>query len=253
MTKTLLKEADRFRGYQMSTDKVDRETKYVQSSDAEDHLLCSSCEGYFSLLETIMCNGTHNALWDVRKKDWFEWQEVDDGSLATVNRVDGFTFRLFVSSIIWRCGISKSYVASRFFLDTQIEKQLRSILVEYKSIKSSELVSKVKGSTISFPFSFSLAAIRDIEEVNGKIVFLHPSSATEGYFILNSYILTYSFEDEKGVKELINSCTSNDTIKILFVGSNLWNQLHDKLVVKFGNKALDYLKREDKEYFGIRR
>ncbi|NMN37726.1 hypothetical protein [Pedobacter sp. SG918] len=251
ITKGLLMTGERARGYTFSTDSVDKKSKPVQSSDKEDFILCSDCESYFGVLETVFCNKLNNPILDIRKQDQFEWIDEPEQKIALLINYNGLALRLFLTSILWRSAVCNTHTVHRFTLQEATVEAMRICLMEFRSQGIREFNDTIEGKQQTFPFNFDLTTIIERGHTNGKLVFLHPNADEEGFMVLNDYILTYQFHPNDGKAKLIqtlNSGDSNQVIKLKVSRIEAWNQIIDELKVKFAEKAKAYLDREGKTY-----
>jgi len=251
MTKGLVMTGEQARAYTFSTDTVDKRTKPVQTSDKEDYILCTGCESYFGVLETLFCNKLHNPIVDVRKHDQFEWNEQQGQTLVTLSGYNSLAFRLFLASILWRCAVCNTHTVHRFTLKDETVEALRLSLMECNKQKMNDLREVIEGKKMAFPFHFDLSTILERAHTIGKIVFMHPNADEEGFMVLNDYILTYQFHADTRlhkINEPINTSSSDNAVILKLVPIEAWNQILDNLKIKFATKAKSYLEREKKEY-----
>jgi len=251
ITKGLLMTGERARGYTFSTDSVDKKSKPVQSSDKEDFILCSDCESYFGVLETVFCNKLHNPIIDIRKQDQFEWIDEPEQKIALLINYNSIALRLFLTSILWRSAVCNTHTVHRFILQEATVEAMRVCLMEFWSGGIKEFNERIEDQQSKFPFRFDLTTILERAHTAGKLIFLHPNANEEGFMVLNDYILTYQFHADDGAAKLIetlNNDDSNEVIKLKISNIEAWNQIIDELKVKFVEKAKDYLAKEGKTY-----
>src|SRR5579863_8869011 len=124
------------RGFTLdSSVKPDKKPRVTQDSPKENYILCEECESYFSVLGSYSAGVFNNWKEKVRSGEFYKTTVNADISVINFITADPAIIRLFIYSIFWRAGISSHYLFEDYKLDRTIEKELRNILLSFKSLK----------------------------------------------------------------------------------------------------------------------
>jgi len=253
MTKSLLGEGNRKRGYTIGTDRGDQAPKYEQDSPKEDFILCPDCEAYFSVLETYINEKVHRRLWDIRKTGDFK-EEINTGGVKwklCIN-TDSKIFHLFIYSIIWRCSISETPLFKKFKIDNEHEEGLRKSLLLYKVLTQSDLMTEIKKDMDLFASKFVLMTCEKNLEPTKNMLFHMTGNKNPYTLILNEYMLFLSFtenEKQKGFQELNNSIPTADKVKVGFLTEKTWDNHRQSLNQFIVEKTIKNLEKDGKKPF----
>jgi len=148
MGKTLLDTGNGYKGFLLNSTTADLPRKQSQDIDKEDYILCSSCEQYFSLIETWFKNDIFDQLHgNPRTKKYIlkhnglgiKWAEFHDPNMIRLAR-------LFYYSILWRTSICSAELWQSIQLPKVEEEYFRKILhdcISHRKVELIGLLSKV--------------------------------------------------------------------------------------------------------------
>lgn len=241
MTTTLFATSNGNRGFYNSSDKVKQAPQVVQDGDKENYILCQDCEKYFSILENYISLNFYRRFQDIRFSKQFIISKTKLGLEKVCKEVDSIIFRLFIYSIIWRSSVSNSKTFKNFKLKQNEEELLRESLLKFRNFNQKELLSDIKN------FGFGLHQIRfgflsceSFSRVKGRLVFCHPNILNPYFFMLNEFILIFSFNDNNRglLSNYLNNFNSNESVIIIELPLESWQGVLDKLVESYGNKLI---------------
>lgn len=185
-----------------------------------------------------MATKLHNRLWHVKYENQFTTCTNQAGVTWKIcNEVDPMIFRLFLASIIWRCSVSESFTFNNFSLPNGEQETCRQVLNGYNTNSQQTLLEAVieKDAFLeNFQFLFFTAEPMD---GSGNFVFTHPNASNPYYFVLNEYMLFFSFQSGTVIhqlQEIINS-GDNSKVKVGFFKRSFWDTILNDMINFFVN------------------
>ena len=245
MTKSLLGTKSIKRAYLIGSDRAHKEPEFSQDTAKEDFILCDSCEKYFSILETYIATRVHNRLWDIRYADQFKIIENEGYvSWKVCENVDPLVFRLLIYSILWRCSISNTDLCKDFFLSSEEEETLRSMIYSCMHLNQQDLLANIEQySSILQTFPFIFLTAESFADKTPNTLFVNPLTKNPYQLILNEYILVFSFDhnSEQQAYGFLNNF-DHSMIKIGFLTNELWKSLNSELIQMVSSRAASVMK-----------
>lgn len=196
-----------------------------QDTPKEDHILCPSCEKYFSVLEAYIATRFHNRIRDVRCSDQFTTKRNEtDMVWKECEFIEPVVFRLFIYSVIWRCSISSVRLCKEFLLDPTEEESLRASLVLCKSESQKDFLAKLgRHLPLVLVIPFIIFTADSILDQTHNLLFAHQGVRNPYQILLNEYMLVFSFRENETQKrfQFLNN-VDNTKIKVGFFSEEFW-------------------------------
>ncbi len=249
MSKTILGDGNRRRGFIIGTDRLHKAPQIVQDTPKEDYILCPTCESYFSILENIIANKIHNKLWLAEHQGQFQPERHPSGIIINYcNEVDPIIWRLLIYSILWRCSISSSLICNDFKLNPDEEKTLSDILNQFNTIDQEILFNLVNEKRLSFPtIPFLIVSADSFSNRTLNMLFFNPAAQNPYQLVLNDYILIFSFQTSELLPKfqfLVNG--NGDVIKIGILPIVIFESIINDIRQFLAEKGTSQLKSEQK-------
>lgn len=234
MTKSILGKSSDKRGYRVLSDRLHERPEFTQDSDKESHILCISCELYFSVIETYISTRLHNRIWDIRHQENFISNQSLDGTVYKVcAEIDPIVFNLFLFSIVWRCSITSSFTFSDFKIGERESELIRVALHSVKRTKQKELIERLAYPINPMPkFHFILATAEYFPDSSMNLVCWDEADNDWSFVLyLNEYILWVSFDNHPrlNVFEYLNT-NHQSNVKLVFLSAGRWNEVREALL-----------------------
>jgi hypothetical protein len=159
-----------------------------------DYFFCPSCEKRFSILENEINPVLTKKIFDPNQKQNFPHQELDSGlQFLICKKVNPCIFRLYLFSLIYRWCLKYRFVTGGDFLATPSEVNwFRKILNVSLGNTLGETLENCSNPEIE-TVSFIICTCPEDYNKSANMVLLHPHYRFPYCFIVNEYIILFSF------------------------------------------------------------
>lgn len=212
---------------------INRNGKILKTQDTpkEDHLICSSCEKRFEVLETYFARKLISINDYNNRKEKFKIYEISPNKVLECLDLNSSIFKLFYYSILWRISVCTHPMFTNFKLSNFVETTIRSFLDKNLFDSHKELLRNIDNIINSPDFEF-IAYKPQAGKREFKGIFTAFQMSDDCYSIFTSDIIFYFYTKEDNLrnipKHLLNS--GNQNIKFVLADSLQWSKLSDAVI-----------------------
>lgn len=253
MAKTMLNTGKGYKGFSLNTSTTHLPRKPSQDIPKEDYILCTSCEQYFSVIETWYKNAIHNQLHGTpRNKNYEEqinqkgakWAEFTDPNMMRLAR-------LFYYSILWRTHITSAELWNNIKLPSREEEYLRKILLECRVNTKTDLTDKLQLVDSNNSPWFLVITCLDIKNKTRNLMGESPTPPSIYKFFLNDQELTISFppNEYQSLFDPFNNTSTDRLLKIAVVPLDYWNNQISEHINLLRENSIEQLNKSGNQYY----
>jgi hypothetical protein len=161
------------RGFEISSRlTIGSPVKIIQDSPKEDYILCTDCEMYFSVLESISSDTFINWKSKIACGHFTQKEFSDSLSIVLYSSENKAAIRLFIYSIFWRTSISSHSLFQNITIRPDLEDELRLSLLSYRATKRTLFLENVNDPTLLKLFPIAIITAKSFESDTSNVLFV---------------------------------------------------------------------------------
>lgn len=257
MAKSMLDTGKGYKGFSLNTSTTHLPRKPSQDIPKEDYILCSSCEQYFSVIETWYKNAINDQLHSTpRNKKYIiqisqkgeTWAEFTDPNMMRLAR-------LFYYSILWRTHITSAELWNNIKLPNNEEEYLRQILFTCKGNTKAELSGKLQLVDSDNSPWFLVITCLTIKNKTRNLMGQSPTPSGIYKLYLNDQELTMSFppNENQNLFGLFNNTSTDELLKVIVVNLDFWDNQISEHIKFLREQSIEQLNKSGNQYYKNKR
>lgn len=204
----------------------------IQDIPKESHILCSTCEKKFEILETYMSKNIFSINNYTNLINEFKINQIGKNKILNCNNIDPIRFKIFVYSLVWRTSISSLPEFDSYKLDEKTETNLRNLLHDKLKTDHAEFLISTSNSNLIINYDYCVfkPISRKSDDFKGIFTSYKMGEFQFGIFTVDFIFFFFSNSSNMHPAFKYVSNYNNDEIKITLVDRDEWFNL-SKLVV----------------------
>jgi hypothetical protein len=206
-----------------------------QDTMKEDHILCTGCEKYFSILETEFCNDVHQNVRDINSTNPIINTSIKGRKRKLFKTANTTLSYLLIYSIIFRCHIAGHTTFSTFYLKRDEFDKLRNELNKYRCGKTEDIMQIVSQQNLTPVSEFYLSVSEHFDRSTSNLLMQMtvPRNSDVYYLILGEYRVLFSFSKLSGF-DGVNNLKGN-WLSIDLIDNTDWSNMYDRNLADVAN------------------